>query len=69
LNRVRSLSIALQDVEIVLPEQELTSQQETELQDIAERCHNVLERLESTLDKYGELSSVPEGVGKKPKRV
>jgi Cdc6-like AAA superfamily ATPase len=39
------------------------------LRDIADGCHNVLDKLEKTLDKYHELSSVPESVGKRVKRI
>jgi hypothetical protein len=68
-DRVRSLSIVLQDVEVVLAERELTSQQKTQLHDIANGCRSVLDNLDKTLDKYGELASVPESVGKRAKRV
>jgi hypothetical protein len=67
-NRVRSLSIVLQDVEVVLPERELSSQQETELHDIAEGCHNVLKKLNEILEKYQELDSSPK-TGRKARRV
>jgi len=39
------------------------------LHDIAEGCRNVLQKLENTLDKYGELNSRSEGVGKRVRRV
>jgi hypothetical protein len=68
-NRVRSLSIILQDVETVLPERELTKQQQTELHDIAEGCRNVLQNLNETLDKYQELDSNPKTFGRKARRV
>ena len=68
-NRVRSLSIILQDVEVVLSEQELNTQEKTEMKEIADGCRNVLDKLKKTLDKYGELKSGPESVGKKVKRV
>jgi peptidoglycan hydrolase CwlO-like protein len=68
-NRVRSLSIVLQDVEVVLPERELTSQQKADLHGIADGCRNVLDELEKLLDKYRELESCPESVGKRVKKV
>ena len=68
-NRVRSLSIVLQDVEVVLPERELTSQQKADLHGIADGCRNVLDELEKLLDKYRELDSCPESVGKRVKKV
>jgi len=67
-NRVRSLSIVLQDVEVI-PEQGLTSQQKTELHNIAESCWNVLGELENTLSKYFELSSISKDVGKRVNKV
>ncbi|OBT94850.1 hypothetical protein VE01_06350 [Pseudogymnoascus verrucosus] len=50
----RSLSIILQDVEVLL-ERELNNEQKKELQEISNGCRNVLEKLEHILDKYGEL--------------
>lgn len=67
--RIRSLSIVLQDVEVILPERELTSQQKIELHDITDGCRNVLDKLEKTLGKYRELISVPESVDQRVKRI
>jgi hypothetical protein len=53
----------------MLSERELTSQQKTELAGIADGCCNVLNKLEETLGKYRELSSVPQSVSKRVKRV
>lgn len=39
------------------------------MKDIADGCHNVLDTLEKTLDKYGELNSNPKVIGKNVKRV
>jgi hypothetical protein len=69
VHRVRSLSIVLQDVEVDLQHLQLKPQEEAELEDIARGCKNVLDRLEETLGKYGELEASPKGVGKKLKRV
>jgi tRNA C32,U32 (ribose-2'-O)-methylase TrmJ len=66
---VRSLSIVLQDVEVVLSEPDLSTQQKTELQEIANSSRNVLKKLEETLDKYGELKSGSRSVGRRVKRV
>jgi hypothetical protein len=66
---VRSLSIILQDVEVVLSEPDLTSLQKTELREIADGCLNVLQKLEQTLGKYGELKSDSRRIGKRVKRV
>ena len=54
LNRVRSLSIVLQDVDISLSEYELNDKQQTHLLAIYSSCHNVLEKLVMTLEKYRE---------------
>jgi hypothetical protein len=59
----------LQDVEVVLSEPDLSTQQKTELREIANGCYNVLKKLEETIDKYGELKSGSGGVGKRVKRV
>jgi peptidoglycan hydrolase CwlO-like protein len=66
---VRSLSIVLQDVEVVLSEPDLSTQQKTELREIANGSHNVLKELEETLDKYGELKSDSASIGRRVKRV
>jgi hypothetical protein len=66
---VRSLSIVLQDVEVVLSELDLSTQQKTELWEIANGSHNILKKLEETLDKYGELKSGSESVARRMKRA
>jgi tRNA C32,U32 (ribose-2'-O)-methylase TrmJ len=68
LDRVKSLSNVLRDIED-LPRQELNSQQTTEFHDIAEGCHNVLAKLNETLEKYQELDSDPKTFGRKVRRV
>ena len=68
-NRVRSLSIILQDVEVVVPQRDLTSLQKTDLEEIVQRCGNVLEELGKTLDKYQELDSSSKSLGGKSRRV
>jgi septation ring formation regulator EzrA len=69
LDRVRSLSIVLQDVEVVLSEPDLTTQQKTELREIADGCLNVLQKLEQTLDKYSELNPGSSRIKNRVKRV
>jgi hypothetical protein len=59
--RVRSLSIILEDVKVLLPQRDLTSEQRKELVGIFVGCYNVLNTLKETLDKYPELSSDPKG--------
>jgi peptidoglycan hydrolase CwlO-like protein len=66
---VRSLSIVLQDADIAFSERELNDQQKRDLEDIDKGCRNVLDELERILDKYGELRSDTESIGKRIKRV
>lgn len=54
---------------VVLPQRDLTDEQGKRLHSIADGCYSVLSKLEKTLDKYGELKSDPESVGKMVKRV
>jgi hypothetical protein len=68
-DRVRNLSIVLQDLDVVLSESELDSQQETDLQQISGSSRNVLTDLEKTLGKYGELEASGGSLGQKMKRV
>ena len=68
-NRFRNLHIVLQDVEVAIHGQELTSQQETELHSIADGCRNVLKELENTVDKYEQVGVIPDGINKKAKRA
>lgn len=68
-NRVRSLSIVLLDVEVVLSDRELRNEQEAELKQIANGCGNVLDQLEHTLDEYDELKSGHGSVSKRVKRM
>jgi len=54
----------LRSVDDVLPKRELTSQQKTELNNVAEGCFNVLTKLKETLEKYQELDSDPNTFGR-----
>jgi hypothetical protein len=69
LNRVKSLSNVVRDVEDVLPNRELTDRQKTTLHDILEGCRNVLIALDRVLDKYYGLDTSPKGFGNKSRRV
>jgi hypothetical protein len=73
VNRVRSLSIVLQDVEVVLSEgelhNELQNEQKVRLEEVTAGCWNVLHTLEQTLGNYDELNTGHRSVGKKVKRV
>lgn len=67
--RTRAFSNIIRDVEIVVPEQELTAQQQVELREIAEGCGDVLRDLDDTLGKYHELGTDSRGVGRKARRI
>ena len=69
MDRVRSLSIVLQDVDVVISQSEPASQEKKNLEDITASCRNVLGELEKTLDQYIELDSKPKSVGKKVRRA
>jgi hypothetical protein len=56
---VRSLSIIIDDVKVVLPQRDLTSKQSKDLDSIIVGCYNVLNTLNGTLEKYQELASDP----------
>src|SRR5437016_4979435 len=66
---VKVLSNVVRDVEDVLPQRDLTSLQKKDLDEIAQRCYNVLKNLEETLDKYQELDSGITGIRGKSRRV
>jgi hypothetical protein len=59
----------LQDIEVILPEPNLYTQQSIELKEITDGCVSILENLQRTLNKYGELKSDPRSVGLKMKRI
>ena len=67
--RVTSLSIILEDVRIILPQRDLTDEQKTGLDEIAQGCRSVLKELEDTLDKYQGLDSNIKGLGGRSRRV
>ncbi|KAK2800833.1 hypothetical protein FQN50_007974 [Emmonsiellopsis sp. PD_5] len=56
-DEVRSLSIVLQDIDIVLPKRDLAVNQKRDLNDIAKGCHNVLKQLDKWLDERAILAS------------
>ena len=57
ISRVRSLSIILDDVKVVLPQRDLTSERRKEFVSIIAGCYNVLNALDETLERYQELGS------------
>ncbi len=67
--RVRSLSIVLEDTEIVLSTCETDEKQKVKLQTIATSCHEVLLDLEKTIGKYSESEHSGGNIGKKLRRV
>jgi len=69
LERVRSLTIILDDVEILLSEQEFTEAQEKNLRTVADNCRCVLENTQNTLNKYSSLESRGKSIGSTTKRV
>ncbi|KFX88524.1 hypothetical protein V490_07578 [Pseudogymnoascus sp. VKM F-3557] len=66
---VRSLSIVLQDADVFLPENELTSQQKTDLDGIVQGCRDLLEELQIALDKYQELDSGAKASSGRPRKM
>ena len=69
MDRVRSLSIVLQDVDVVLSQLEPDSKEKENLVDITASCRNVLEDLEKTLDEYCKLESKQKSAGKTVRRA
>jgi hypothetical protein len=68
-NSVKSLSNVLRDVDDVQSQRDFTGQQKQSLDEIAQGCHNVLEQLNKTLDKYQELDSSAKGISGKLRKV
>lgn len=69
MDRVRSLSIVLQDADVVLSQLEPDSQERKNLEDITASCRSVLGELEKKLDRYSELDSKPKSINKKVRRA
>lgn len=68
-NRVRTLSIVLQDAAVALQNRELDIKQKRDLEDIDKGCRNVLDELQRILVKNIELGPESGVVGKRIKRV
>jgi hypothetical protein len=66
---MKVLSNVLRDVDDVLPQRDLTSQQKKDLDEIAQGCYNVLKRPGETLDKYQELDSSVKGIRGKSRGI
>ena len=68
-NSVKVLSNVLQDVDDVLSERDVSSQQKKDLEEIARGCHDVLKQLKEKLDKSQELDSKAKGISGKSRRI
>jgi hypothetical protein len=66
---LKVLSNALRDVDDLLPQRDLTTQQRKDLDEIAQGCYAVLKNLGEELDKYQELDSDVKGISGKSRRV
>ncbi len=56
---MKSLSIILDDVNLILTQRDLNNEQKKRFRSIIEGCHNVLNTLREMLEKYQELGSDP----------
>ncbi|TVY38473.1 Ankyrin repeat domain-containing protein [Lachnellula subtilissima] len=68
-NELRSLSIVLGDVDVVLAQEALDEKQKRELDNIDKSCRDVLEDMQQILDKNSEVPSTDRGVGRRITRV
>lgn len=68
-NRVKSLSIVLQDIDDILPTRDFTSHQKTELGNVVKNCRSILQELDNILIEFKELDPVAKCVDGKPRRV
>ena len=59
----------LRDVDDVLSERNVSSQQRKDLDGTARGCRDVLNRLREKLDKSQELDSIAEDISGKPRRI
>ena len=66
---MKNLSNVLRDVDDVIPQRDLTSQQKKKLDEIAQGCCNALEELKEKLDKCQELDSSVRGISGKSRRM
>ena len=68
-NRVRSLSVVLQDIDVVSPQSELDKEQRKDLHRITISCRDILTTLEKSVDSDGGLWSSHGDPSKTLKRV
>ena len=66
---VKVLSNVIRDVDDVLPQRDLSSQQKKDLDEIVQGCHDVLDQLKEKLDKNQELDSKVKGISGKSRRM
>ena len=69
LNSVKVLSNVLRDVDDVLPQRDLSSQQGKDLAEIAQGCHDVLNQLKEKLDRNEVLDFKVKGISGKSRRM
>jgi hypothetical protein len=69
LNRVKSLSNILRDLEDVLPQRNLSDQQKADGLDLTRGCSSILSGLEKIVDKYHGLDTSPKSLGDKSRRL
>ena len=69
LNSVKTLSTVVRDVDDVLLQRDLPSQQKKDLDEIARGCQEVLNQLKEKLDRNKELDSKVKGMSGKSRRV
>jgi hypothetical protein len=67
--RVRSLSIILEDVDVCLPEHDVTGTQEKNLVEILDSCSRVLEDTRAALNQYHDLRPEEQSLGKRVKKA
>lgn len=64
-----SLSNILRDIEVYLPERNLTDQQNLDLQQYTEGCRNLLNELHNLLTKYRRLEESSDGFREKARKM
>lgn len=66
---MKALANVLEEVDDVLSQRDLSSQQKRSLAEVVEGCYTVLEELKDALDKYQEIDSSAKGMSGKSRRV
>jgi hypothetical protein len=68
-NRVKSLSIVLQDINDILPARDLTNHQQIALGNMVRHCKSVLEELNEIVIKFKELDPLSKSLDRKLRRI